>query len=345
MTISTLHEGRYLETNEAFLGMVGYRREEILGKTTEELGIWIEARDRARLLQELESFSPVRTFGTHFRRKSGEAVEVELSADKIQLQGRTCLLVITRDLSEHRRLEQQFYFAQKMEALGQLAAGVAHDFKNYLMVIGMNAEMLTLNDEKNLARQDQISAAVKKADRLTNELLAYSRRHDIHPEVLDVNAMMAEICRMISNIMGKGVKIEALLEATWKIHADRGQMEQVLMNLAVNARDAMPSGGGFRLETRDLAVRTDVVAGTGRVPIGDYVQLVVADTGEGMTESTRRRIFEPFFTTKKRGKGTGLGLAAVYAIIKQHGGFIFVESEIGVGTTFRILLPSYAPGN
>lgn len=243
-----------------------------------------------------------------------------------------------RDAAEKRTLEQQFQRAQRMEALGQLAASVSHDFKNHLMVISGCTELLEVkDDEKSRARRDAILKAVQKCDKLTHELLAYSRTQPMNRAAVNVRVAISEIANMLSTILGRNIAQETRLTSDSAIFIDPVQLEQVLMNLASNSKDAMPSGGAFCIETSDLNVGSEFFGVT--VPSGAYVQITISDTGHGIPEEHRAHLFEPFFTTKEKGKGTGLGLAAVYGIVKQSGGFIFVESELGHGTIFRLLFP------
>lgn len=244
---------------------------------------------------------------------------------------------ITRDAAEKRILEQQFQRAQRMEALGRLAANVSHDFKNHLMVISGYADLLEVTDDTNQARRDSIVKAVRKCDKLIHELLAYSRTQDMNPMAVNVGSAISEMANMLSTVLGRNVTQETLLHSDSAIFIDPAQLEQVLMNLASNSKDAMPSGGAFCIETSDLKIDSEF-SGVA-VPSGEYVQIAVSDTGQGIPEEHRAHLFEPFFTTKEKRKGTGLGLAAVYGIIKQSGGFIFVDSEVGRGTTFRLLFP------
>jgi PAS domain S-box-containing protein len=246
------------------------------------------------------------------------------------------------DVTEHERLEEQLRQAQKMEAIGRLAGGVAHDFNNMLAVINGYSEMLLERlDDGDPVRASlvEINKAGKRAARLTRQLLAFSRKDVFSPRVLDLNETVADIEKMLRRMIGEDVRIRTRLDpGLGRVQADPGQIEQVLMNLAVNARDAMPQGGELSIETSNV----EVAEGAGRQPNvlpGSYVKLLVADTGCGMEWETLARIFEPFFTTKKENEGTGLGLATVYAIIQQSGGSITVQSELEQGTTFAVYLP------
>jgi len=247
------------------------------------------------------------------------------------------------DATEVRNLRRQLHEAQKMEAVGRLAGGIAHDFNNLLTAIGGHAELLL--SDPNLPdhiRQDlrEIRWATNRAADLTQQLLAFGRRQVLKPTLLDLNRLVREAMQMLHRVIGEDVRVE--LHAApyiWPVRADPTQLHQVLMNLVVNARDAMPRGGRLTLRTENLLLDEEAAAGFAEVPPGPYAVLSVSDTGEGIPESVMDLIFEPFFTTKEQGKGSGLGLSTVYGIVKQSGGHILVESEPGVGTTFRVLLP------
>lgn len=247
------------------------------------------------------------------------------------------VIQIAKDAADKSRLERQFQQAQRMEALGQLAANVSHDVKNHLMVISGYAELLEVGDEENQTRREAIVKAAEKCANLSRELLAYSRRQDMVPRSISLHSAISGITSMLATALGKNISLVTKIDTDSAILIDPDQLDQVLMNLALNSKDAMPHGGTFCIEASDLAVKSEF-AGVA-VPSGNYVQIAVSDDGEGIPQHHFSQLFEPFFTTKERGKGTGLGLAAVYGIVKQSGGFIFVESGVGEGTTFRLLFP------
>jgi signal transduction histidine kinase len=242
-----------------------------------------------------------------------------------------------------RQLESQLIQAQKMEAVGRLAGGVAHDFNNLLTVILGYSELLArqVADDQRLRQEvEEIRGAAERAAGLTSQLLAFSRRQVIVPEVLDLNAVISNLGKMLCRLIGEDVNLKTVLgEPVGRVRADAGQIEQVIMNLAVNSRDAMPAGGALVIETRDVEVDDTCASDHTGVEPGSFVVLEVADTGVGMDDEVLSHLFEPFFTTKEMGKGTGLGLATVYGIVKQSGGHISVKSEPGRGTAFRIYLP------
>ena len=247
------------------------------------------------------------------------------------------------DITEHKRLEELLRHSQKLEALGQLAGGVAHDFNNLLMVIQAHNERL----RGRLAASDaackdalEIERAVSRAAALTQQLLAFSRRQVLQLKALDLNIVLTEVAKMLNRLIPANIELKILLaESPSRIKADPGQMEQVILNLAVNARDAMPQGGRLTIETRSLELHDTYAGSHSQIPPGKYIVLKVSDTGTGMHNEIKAKIFEPFFTTKKPGEGTGLGLAIVYGVVKQTGGWITASSELGNGTTFDIYFP------
>lgn len=283
--------------------------------------------------------------GDHVWVCSDEEYLVEVRTARFPV-GETRLLQCTlRDVSEQRRLERQLFMSQRMEAVGSLAGGVAHDFNNVLAVIGMACELVLEQLPSGSPSVDpivEINEAVKRGADLTRQLLAFGRRTEMWPRSIDVNHVISDLGKMLGRVIGEHIAFELDLDPDLApVKADPGQLEQVLMNLVVNAKDAMTAGGWLRIETNNVGPGAEAL--WARYPFmrpGRYVQLSVSDTGSGMDEETQRRVFEPFFSTKHPGAGTGLGLSTVYGIVKQSEGFIFVESVPGRGTTFRVFLPA-----
>jgi PAS domain S-box-containing protein len=343
ITISTERDGRYLDVNDAFLLMLGYKRGDVIGSTATELSFWARPAHRVEMIGELQEGGRVTGLHTQYTTSEGEIREAEVSAELIELEGQSCVLAITRDITETQRLEAQFRQAQKMEAIGRLAGGVAHDFNNLLSVIigysdlslGLVAPGSPVN--RNL---EQIKEASNRAVSITRQLLAYSRQQVVFPKILDLNEVVQNLTSMLQRMVREDITISFRPTVPiGSINADPGPIEQVLMNLVVNARDAMPGGGEIVIETGHAELDERYVALHPGSHAGQHVVLVVSDTGCGMEEEIKSKIFEPFFTTKEIGQGTGLGLSTVYGIVKQSEGSIWVYSEPGKGTTFKIYFP------
>lgn len=346
-------DGRLVDVNPPYADFLGFSREEMLGKSLADLGV-ISAEELKRLLGIGHLAGPaMRDVEVTMRTRGGARLQVLLSANLVSLGGvlhRVATLVdITarrRAEDESRKLQTQLVQSQKMESVGRLAGGVAHDFNNILTAInaftGFALEGLPEGDQR---RSDlkQVLAASERASRLTKQLLAFSRKQILNPQILDLNSAVGGIARMLRRIIGENIKLEiALARQPCCVKVDYGQMEQVLLNLAVNARDAMPRGGTLTFETRIEVPAEGVVSPRPDMPRGPVVCLIARDTGSGMTEAVKTHVFEPFFTTKGRGKGTGLGLSTVYGIVKQSGGEIEIESAQGRGTSFHIYFPQTA---
>ncbi len=332
---------RFLEVSAAAIQRYGYGRDEFLAMTIEDL---LPAGDLPALRQAAAGLTAAGDSGVwHHRLKDGQLRSVELHSRDIDWDDRPARLVSVIDVTERERLAGQLRQAQKMEAMGRLAGGVAHDFNNLLSVILTYSHIIADGLAPGAAIReeiDEIRKAGERAAELTKQLLAFSRQQVLAPKVIDLNDVLARTEKMLRRVIGEDVVLHAVrAPALGRVLADEGQIEQVLMNLAVNARDAMPRGGQLTIETANVELDESFVRAHAGAKVGAHVRLAVRDTGVGMDEATRGRIFEPFFTTKEVGRGTGLGLATVLGIVQQSGGTIWVESEPGRGTTFEILLP------
>ncbi len=277
------------------------------------------------------------------RKKDGTVIDVEVASHSFVFAGRRAELVLANDVTERKRLEEQLQQAQKMEAVGRLAGGIAHDFNNLLTIITAYGQLLLdrLAPSEPLREQvEEIKKAGDRATALTRQLLAFSRRQVLAPRVLDLNAIVHNTDKLLRRLIREDIQLLTIPgRAVGQVKADPVQIEQVILNLALNACDAMPRGGKLTIETANLHLDKAYVRRHIAARPGPYVMLAVSDTGNGMDRETQAHIFEPFFTTKEKGKGTGLGLAMVYGIVKQSGGYIWVYSEPGRGTAFKIYFP------
>ncbi len=336
---------RFVYINPAATALFGAARaEELLGRPILER-VHPEHHDSMRaMLDRSKHGAPSTPLQQTFLRLDGSTVAVEVAAALLPIHGEDDLQVIARDVTDRKRLEEHLRQAQKMEAIGQLAGGVAHDFNNLLTAIlgyGQLARHRLGADDPTRRDIEEIEKAAARAATLTRQLLAFSRKQVLQPKVLDVNMILADTEKMLRRLIGEDVELVTLLGGDLKrTTADPGQIEQVILNLAVNARDAMPKGGSLILETANVVLAEAYTRARGDLLPGPYVLLAVSDTGCGMDAMTKARIFEPFFTTKEPGKGTGLGLSTVHGIVKQSGGHVDVYTEVGRGTTFKIYLPA-----
>ena len=342
LCIATLAEGRFVAVNTRFSQLTGLDRDAITGRTPEEVGLSAGAILMEKLKASL-AHGPVRGLDADVRDRSGKLHQLLVSAEVIALAGVEHILVSLDDITERKLLEQQLMQAQKIESTGRLAGGIAHDFNNLLTVINGYSDLLLRRSDleaKTVERLGLIRQAGERAAELTGQLLAFSRKQLIAPKALDLNAVVKETEAMLRRLLPENIEMRTRLEPELElVKADPGQMNQVLLNLSINARDAMPAGGRLTIETANLFLDPEFCSLRSGFTPGHYVMLAVVDTGVGMDESVRSHIFEPFFTTKAPGTGTGLGLASAYGIVQQNHGCIEVESELGKGTTFRIYFP------
>jgi PAS domain S-box-containing protein len=333
---------RVLAVNDAAVLHYGYTRDEFLQLSLTDLR---PPEDVPAFLARMRrpGTGTTRPGLSRHTKKDGAIIDVDVTVHRFELDGRPCGIVVAIDVTESRRMETRLRQAQKMDAIGNLAGGVAHDFNNLLSVILSYSQMLATGlrpGDPMLADLEEISGAGRRAADLTRQLLAFSRQQILQPRVLDLNVVIGGVAKMLRRLVGEDVDL-ALVNglALGTVKADPGQVEQVLMNLVVNARDAMPKGGKLTIETANVELDPGYAAAHTEVTPGPYVMLAVTDTGSGMDSATRERIFEPFFTTKEKGKGTGLGLSTVFGIVRQSGGNILVYSELGVGTTIKVYFP------
>jgi two-component system cell cycle sensor histidine kinase/response regulator CckA len=338
-------DGKRLYNSPSYEKVLGYSAEE-LQETSAYAQIHPDDQPKVTKAAEQARCSGVGSRVEYrIRHKSGEWRVLESTASAVcNPDGKVeKLVIVNRDITERRQLEQQLVLSHKLEAIGRLSGGVAHDFNNLLGVIIGYAEALQQDPAGNESYREPIDEILKAGHRaasLTQQLLAFSRKQVLEPKILDFNAVVADVEKMLRRLIGEDIELKITSGADLgAVKADRGQIEQVIMNLAVNARDAMPRGGLLRIETANVELREEDRKNRRYVVPGHYVMLTVADAGTGMDAEVQSHIFEPFFTTKEMGKGTGLGLATVYGVIKQSGGYIFVESEPGRGAQFKIFLP------
>ena len=336
-------DGALLDVNPALVAMLGYSSKEELLTRNLSRDLYDDPADRRSILDSYGPSGRVSGCEVNWKRKDGKIIVVRISGGAFRRQDGSFshFEVIVEDITGRRSLEAQFRQAQKMEAVGLLAGGISHDYNNLLGVILGNAELLLETTPTGVQHYaEQIKKATRRAAELTRQLLAFSRKQILYPTILDLNAVVRDVVKILQRLIGEDVQIVTDLETSLdSTRADRGQIEQILMNLATNARDAMPNGGTFTIRTGNVELGPDDVALHPYAKLGRYVRLSVNDTGVGMTDAIRHRVFEPFFTTKAEGRGTGLGLATVYGIVKQSTGYIWVSSAPGAGANFDIYLP------
>ena len=334
--------GPFIEVNDVACRRYGYTREELFRLTPVDLSPPQSTAEFGEQVKQVFEHKHI-LFETVQVTKEGRPIPVEINAHLFDYNHQPSVFSIARDTTEHKKLEQQLIHAQKMEAVGRLAGGLAHDFKNLMtVIIGYSTFVLTDLDQDNPLCRDveTIRQAGESAVALTDQLLSFSRKQLLKPKILHLNQFVTHMEKMLKRLIGEDVELETVSEPNCgKVEVDPGHLEQVIMNLVVNARDAMPDGGKITISTANA--HPDEVAGMEQIKIdpGPYVRLAVRDTGVGMDAETRSHLFEPFFTTKAPDMGTGLGLSTVYGIVKQSGGYIWVESAPQKGTTFKIYLP------
>ncbi len=350
--ISDIITGEFIDVNDRWLDMLGYAREQLIGRTSKEVGIWADPGQRDRIIQKLQENAFFNEEPVEFRTSNGSTVYALWSAERITLKGRHVLLGMLYDETERKqaekeqeRLHAQLAQAQKMESVGRLAGGVAHDFNNKLSIINGYAElaMETIDPSDPLYETIQeIYTAGKKSADIVRQLLAFARKQTISPVMLDLNDTISGMLKMLQRLIGENIDLEWHPgKNLWSVKIDPSQLDQIMANLAVNSRDAISDVGKLTIETDNIMVDEDYCRGNPEAIPGQYVMLAVSDDGCGMDKEVQDFLFEPFFTTKEIGKGTGLGLPTIYGIVKQNKGFINVYSEPGEGTTLKLYFPSH----
>jgi PAS domain S-box-containing protein len=343
VTLTALEDGKYLDVNDAFLRICGRRREEVLGRTSSDLGFWDDPALRGKMVETLHRDGLVRGMEAKVRTGAGEVRDFIYSVDVIRVEDRDLLLGIGHDVTELRATEARLRQALRVEAIGQLTGGVAHDFNNLLAIILGNLELIDEATAEDAPTKVLIQDALKAGQRgagLTHQLLAYSRQQPLAPQIVAIGKLVLESSMLLSRTLGATITIEHdIPDNLWLARIDPGQLENALLNLAVNARDAMPGGGRLLIEASNTILDRDYADHNVEVEPGPYVLVAITDTGTGMSEQVIARALEPFFTTKRTGEGSGLGLSMVYGFVKQSGGHLKIYSELDHGTTVRLYLP------
>ncbi len=349
--ISDIETGMIIDANDRWAEMLGWPMDEQVGRTSKEIGIWDNPVDRDRVVAILKEKGSFKEMPIKFRTKQGKTIMALWSGEAVTLGGRRVMLSMIYDETERRlaedekeRLQAQLLQSQKMESMGILAGGVAHDFNNILQTMGGNIQLLLRGKDTHhpdLKRLKTVQKSINRAAQLIKQLLVFSRKEESSRKIINLNQEVEDAVKMLKRTLPRMIEIrENLDDNLWSINADPVQMEQVMLNIGFNAADAMPDGGKLIIETENIFLRPEDSKQYIEIDPGPYVHMRVSDTGLGMSKETVKHIFEPFFTTKEIGKGTGLGLASVYGIIKEHKGHIFCYSEPGQGTSFKIYLPA-----
>lgn len=345
LTDPTTPDNPIVYVNDGFVRLTGYNKQEILGRSIDHLfNSESHSSQWQKIQQAIQSRKPL-NIDFLSQRKDKSTLWTTISVAPVYESGRLVnLAFVLTDISELKRYELQARQTSKMEAIGHLAGGIAHDFNNLLLIINASCELISIENDNLPAtvteRIEEIHQAGQRAAEMTQQLLAFSRKAVLQPKIIQLNSLIEKLKKTLLRLIGEDIILMSNLAADLKkVFVDPTQMEQLIINMAVNARDAMQTGGTLRIETRNFRNTGEVNSGLSELPVGDYVLLSIADTGHGMSPEILARIFEPFFTTKGIGKGSGLGLAMAYGVVKSFGGHIAVESQEGRGSTFRVYLP------
>jgi two-component system cell cycle sensor histidine kinase/response regulator CckA len=346
LAIQSLLSEKFVDANAGFLRLTGYTREELIGQTARHLQIWEEPEEERAMLEMLGLEMSVRELPCRFRAKSTAVLEVLLSVELIELDGQPFLLAIAQDITERINLENQLRQAQKLEAVGQLAAGVAHDFNNILAVVQGNASLVLSGidpDSPDFKPLQNICVAAQQAAKLVSQLLTFCREQAVELRPTSIGDVLLAANEKLSQTLTPGIKMDIQTNSSLpRVDADTAMMENLLTNLVLNARDAMPEGGQLSILAETVTFRPADLTANPQARAGEFVRLSVRDTGVGIPPEILTRIFEPFFTTKPIGQGAGLGLATAYGIVKQHHGWFQVETQVNQGSTFHVFLPARA---
>jgi len=350
LVISDITTGRFIDVNDCWVDMLGYSRDEQIGRTSKEVGIWADPSERDRIVRQIVEKGGFKNEPIEFRTRSGQLITALWSAEAIVLGGQSVMLSMIADITERVRAERErdklqamLLQAQKMESVGILAGGVAHDFNNLLQAISGNVQLLLRQKSEidpDVPRLKAVEQSIDRAARLVSQLLLFGRKAEMRRKTVDLNQELKNTVAILERTIPRMISIKLHLDDHLRpISGDPVQIEQVVLNLGTNAADAMPEGGDFVLETSNVRLDGEFARTHPGSSPGRYVLLSVSDTGCGMSRETLAHLFDPFYTTKEVGKGTGLGLASVYGIVKSHDGYVLCYSEVGQGTTFKIYLP------
>jgi len=344
-SIKVLDSGQYLDVNERFERLTGYGRKAVIGRSPEDLNLWVKPELRLQMTELLKTAGEVRDFEFDLRTRTGKIRTVSLSSVAVMLNNEPCMLASAVDITERKQANEQLQHAQKMEAIGQLAGGMAHEINNQLTVIqtcmDLHAQRFPL-DSFVYDTFMNIRKATEKSANLTRQLLLFGRRQPQFKAPINLNQNIKDNLKMLDRLIGEDIKITYRLEPElWMIYADSASIDQILINLVLNARDAMRGGGTLTIKPKNVILKKEPRLHPEEIKPGRYVCLSVHDTGTGIDKQVLPHIFEPFFTTKEQGRGTGLGLSVIYGIVRDHDGYINVKSSKERGTTFKIFLPAF----